>query len=215
MSTAPAIIRWDQAYNRNGDGKLPRAVVNVIRTYMNNHTLAGWVSQETLSRNTGLDERTVRRQIEKNVKVGWLTVTKRGRTGQASEYQLTYPRPDTDVRLGTADSNRTQMSGYTQLPDTDVRLEPDTDVRPTTPRTSPQEKFLEGALPGTVPDPLKGSGLYEFGNRKEASPSQPDTDVRLAPNPDDPWSQPPPAKPREPIAWEPTATDNPWASVTP
>ncbi|BBZ27865.1 hypothetical protein MMAD_21600 [Mycolicibacterium madagascariense] len=147
----PAIIRWDQAYNRNGNPKLPRAVVNAIRTYVDNDTLAGWVSQETLAQDTGLDESNVRRQLRKNEDVGWL-VSKRGRAGRASEYRLTYPQPGADARLDTTptvqirtvrdqDPNRAQMPGYTPQPCTDARLLPGADARPTTPRTSPQEKF--------------------------------------------------------------------------
>ncbi|MBB2992147.1 hypothetical protein FHR72_003643 [Mycolicibacterium iranicum] len=150
------IIAWDQAYNRNGDGKLPRAVMNVIRTYMNNHTLAGWVSQETLARDIGLDESNVRRQIKKNTEAGWIAVTKRGRAGRASEYRLTYPQPGANARLNVGDeqsptvqirtvtgrgSNQAQMPGYTPQPGADARLLPGADARPTTRGTSPQEKF--------------------------------------------------------------------------
>ncbi|CAN5549099.1 hypothetical protein BH11ACT6_BH11ACT6_29790 [soil metagenome] len=146
------IIAWDQAYNRNGDGKLPRAVVNVIRTYMDNHTLTGWVSQETLARDTGLDESNVRRQIKKNAEAGWIVVTKRGRAGRASEYRLTYSQPGADARLEESltgricpvnelTPNQANMPGYTPQPGEYARLLPGADARPTTPRTSPQEKF--------------------------------------------------------------------------
>jgi hypothetical protein len=171
----PEILKWDQAYNRNGDGKLPRAVMNVIRTYMNNHTLAGWVSQETLARDTGLDESNVRRQIKKNTDAGWIVVTKRGRAGRASEYRLAYPQPGADARLNVGDdesptvqirtvtgggSNRAQMPGYTPQPGADARLLPGADARPTSPPTSPQEKLVtetptgsqsvEGSEPATA-----------------------------------------------------------------
>ena len=75
MPNVPAIIRWDQAYNRNGNPDLPRTVVNAIRTYMNNDTLNGFVKAETLSRHTGLSIRQVRRQIAANVAAGWLEIT--------------------------------------------------------------------------------------------------------------------------------------------
>lgn len=159
----PEILRWDQAYNRNGESKLPRAVLNVIRTYMNNHTLTGWVSQETLARDTGLDESNVRRQIRKNEDAGWLVVTKRGRSGRASEYRLAYPQPGEYARLsgdgdegstgrirpvttqGEPGSNRANMPGYTPQPGADARLLSGADARPTSPSTSPQEKcFIEG-----------------------------------------------------------------------
>lgn len=140
VSEVPAIIRWDQAYNRSG-ARVPRDVVNVIRTYMNNTTLAGFVRQETLATATGLSIRQVRRQITSNVEAGWLEVTERGNSsGLASSYRLTYPKADTNVPLPNAD--------------TDVRLEPmrtrmcgrgghicpekaDIDVPPTSPTTSP------------------------------------------------------------------------------
>lgn len=151
-----AIIEWDQAYNRNGNGKLPRAVVNVIRTYMNNHTLTGWVSQATLMADTGLSESQVRRQIKANIEAGWLEVVRQGRTGKATDYRLTYPEPVTDDRLEgegqsltghirpveDTDSNRSHMTGYNPQPVMDDRLQPVIDDTPTSPRTSPQEKFI-------------------------------------------------------------------------
>jgi hypothetical protein len=91
MST-PAIILWDQVYNRNGDPNLPRAVVNAIRTHMNNHTLEGWVRAETLADYTGLKLRAVRAQIAANRKAGWLKVVEKGNSsGKANSYRLTYP----------------------------------------------------------------------------------------------------------------------------
>ncbi len=86
------IIAWDQAYNRNGDRKLQRTVVNAIRTYMDNTTLTGWVKAETLVQDTGIKERTVREQIAANVAAGWLEVVESGNSsGRANTYRLTYP----------------------------------------------------------------------------------------------------------------------------
>lgn len=106
----PAIIDWDLAYTRNGDGKLPRAVVHAIRTYMGNNSLTGWVKEETLARDTGLSVRQVRRQIKANVEAGWLEITQQGNSsGLANSYRLTYPKKrDGYVPLG--DSRRTDMS---------------------------------------------------------------------------------------------------------
>lgn len=87
------IIAWDQAYNRNSDRKLQRTVVNAIRTYMDNHTLTGWVKAETLVRDTGIKERTVREQIAANITAGWLEIVEHGRAGRANTYRLTYPHP--------------------------------------------------------------------------------------------------------------------------
>lgn len=172
----PEILRWDQAYNRNRDAKLPRAVVNAIRTYMDNDELTGWVSQATLARDTGLDESNVRRQIRKNVDAGWLIVTKRGRTGRASRYQLTYAQPGADARLvppltaqirtvsGPA-SNRAQTPGYAPQPGADARSIPGADARPTSPGTSPQGKFL-GVIsgPGAIAGAAGGAApAFGFG----------------------------------------------------
>lgn len=215
MST-PEILLWDQAYNRNGDAKLPRAVVNVIRTYMDNDSLTGWVTQQTIARDTGLDETNVRRQIKKNVDAGWLAVTKRGRAGRASEYRLTCPQPGADARLETAEAqgltgriclvtedrrNRAQMPGYNSQPGEFARLLPGADARPSSPELLLKEKLSREGT--TVPDPFGGSD--DRSNRSEAeiaSPAQPGTDARL----DRPAEQP--AKPRQAAS----ASDDPFAN---
>ncbi|KMO68904.1 hypothetical protein MOBUDSM44075_04324 [Mycolicibacterium obuense] len=184
----PNIIHWDQEYNRNGDASLRRAVVNVIRGYMDNHRLDGWVSQETLMRDTGLSESQVRRQIRSNIDAGWLTVTSRGRAGRASEYRLSYPQPVMDDRLhepdesltghgrpvSDEDPNRSLMTGYTIQPVIDDRLQPVMDDTPTTPRTSPQEKF------SIDPDPFEDQGSDDF-RHCSTSPHETRTDDRLEP----------------------------------
>ena len=178
----PAIIEWDQAYNRNGDPKLPRAVVNVIRTYMDNDTVSGWVSQETLMENTGLSESQVRRQIKANVETGWLEVVKRGCVGKATDYRLTYPEPVTDDRLLDAagetntghirpvsdahqpDHNRSRMTGLSPKPGMNDRFKPVMDDTPTSPRTSPQEKFFNR-------DPFEGTEQAVPEGRGRGGPS--------------------------------------------
>jgi hypothetical protein len=159
----PAIILWDQAYNRNGDDKLPRAVVNAIRTYMKNDTLEGWVKRETLASATGLSERQVDRHIAANVKAGWLEITSRGHSGgKSNDYRLTYPETQTDLSM------QTDMSGEGRQicpVKADVYVCPTTPT--TSPRTSPQEKFEERTTPvGNTdgydclqPDPFAGSGI--------------------------------------------------------
>lgn len=145
----PAIIRWDQAYTRNGDGKLPRAVVHAIRTYMNNHTLTGWVRQETLARDTGLTLRQVQRHIAANVAAGWLTVTDPGNSsGKANDYRLTYPEDDGSVALS---GRTTNMSGQARRI---CRTEDDVYVAPTSPSTSPRN-FSRSSEERTSP-PEKG-----------------------------------------------------------
>lgn len=185
-STLP-ILLWDQAYNRNGDGKLPRATVNAIRTYMDNHSLSGWISQETLMRDTGLSESQVRRQIKANTEAGWLAVVTQGRAGRASVYQLTYPQPVTDDRLTESTRsptgqirpvtdttpNRSDMTGYCSQPVMDDRLQPVIDDTPTTPRTSPQEKFSRVTGP-------------EAGSLSTAETGTEATDVAEGPD-SDPW----------------------------
>ncbi len=118
------ILAWDQAYNRNGDRKLPRTAMNVIRTYVDNKTLRGWVKQETLAEATGLDVRSVKRQIRANIDAGWVRVTDRGNSsGWANTYELTIPEMVTQM---------SPTRGHV------CHLEGDTDVTPTTPRTTPR-----------------------------------------------------------------------------
>ncbi len=160
------IIEWDQAYNRNGDRTLQRAVVNAIRTYMDNHTLTGWVKAETLVRDTGIKERTVREQIAANVKAGWLEIVESGNSsGRANTYRLTYPnhaperRVPVDAETGHAPQH---MVGGEPCATAQGNHAPQR--TPTTPRTSPQEKFIgttpdeNHALQRRVPDPW-GSGV--------------------------------------------------------
>ena len=134
--SAPAIILWDKAYNRSGDHKLPRAVVNVLRTYMDNDTLEGWVKRETLMRGTGLSERQVDRHIAANVKAGWLAITRRGHSGgKSNDYRLTYPKADISVTETQTDlSMQTDMSGEGRRI---CPVKADIYVSPTSPRTSP------------------------------------------------------------------------------
>ncbi len=151
MGTVPNIIRWDQAYNRNGDPKLPRAVVNAIRTHMDNHTLTGWVKATTLADYTGLKERAVRTQIAVNVKAGWLEVVESGNSsGKANTYRLTYPN---HVVHDTA--TKSSRAGNHVVHDT-----------PTTPTTSlgssPKRRTTRGngvVLDTLSPDPFGSGGI--------------------------------------------------------
>ncbi|WP_133058005.1 hypothetical protein [Mycolicibacterium vulneris] len=161
------IIAWDQAYNRNGDPALPRAVVNAIRTHMDNRSLTGWIKQETLAEYTGLSVRQVRRHIAANVEAGWLEVTSLGNSsGLASSYRLTFPKADTDALLKA-----------------DIRdQKADMDVLPTTPvttpgnysRTSPEKADIDVR----IPDPFGGSDIYLPANT--TSEFKADMDVRIA-----------------------------------
>jgi hypothetical protein len=151
------IILWDQAYNRNGDSKLPRTVMNAIRTYMDNRTLEGWVRAQTLAEDTGLQERAVWKQIAANVKAGWLQVVKSGNSsGLANRYRLTIP-----------EVNPVRHDGNPVLQD---MVNPVPQDRPTTPNnysigTTPKspvlqdmvEPALEGAGPNWDEDPFASS----------------------------------------------------------
>lgn len=146
------ILRWDQAYNRNGDSKLPRAVVNVLRTYMNNHSLSGWVKAETLARDTGMSVRGVRKQIAANVAAGWLEIVESGNSARATVYRLTYPKGEPQFTVQSVETvnhsspfdgqrvNHSSRSDEEPCPTVHGNREPQ--FTPTTPRTSPEEKFF-------------------------------------------------------------------------
>ncbi|MGD1281334.1 hypothetical protein ACKUUI_05975 [Mycobacterium seoulense] len=159
----PAIILWDKAYNRNKDATLPRAVVNAIRTHMDNHTLEGWVKAETLADYTGLKIRAVRAQIAANVKAGWLEVVESGNSsGKANTYRLTYPR-------GVVHDTVRPVKG---VADDTVRVSSSApkgvvENTPTSPRTSPRNfprsseegtSEEKGVVHDTIPTEPSGSG---------------------------------------------------------
>lgn len=154
--SVPEILRWDQAYNRSGDGKLPRAVVNVIRTYMDNDSLTGWVSLETLTADTGLSRSQVQRQIKANTEAGWLEIVKPGYGNRAPVYRLTYResrisapiQPDEDKQESRIYA---RISGANDENDAYMRQESRIYDTPTSPRTSPQEKF--SSEPATADNP--------------------------------------------------------------
>ncbi|MBN3459851.1 hypothetical protein JNN96_38140 [Mycobacterium sp. DSM 3803] len=194
----PAIILWDQAYNRNGDPKLPRAVVNVIRTYMDNDTLTGFVKAETLARDTGLQVRGVRKQIAANVAAGWLKVVESGNSsGKANTYRLTYPKGVLQDTVPSEATNQ-RVSHRTPLESEGCPTGPVKGVlqdTPTSPRTSPQEKFIvkrtspeKGVPQDTIPqqDP--------WGSAGDSSPIATTSKSNRVPQDTlatDPWEQPP------------------------
>ncbi|GAB4678007.1 hypothetical protein [Mycobacterium timonense] len=188
MST-PAVIRWDQAYNRNGDPKLPRAVVNAIRTHVDNHTLTGWVKAKTLAEYTGLKERAVRAQISANVKAGWLEIVQSGNSsGLANTYRLSYPKGvvqntfDGSVK-GVVHDTIGQEKG---VADDTVRVSSsagkgvvhDTPTTPiTSPGSSPKRRTTKGngVVDDTLaPDPFFGSrgGSFSEHDRRSTSESK-------------------------------------------
>ncbi|WP_162625707.1 hypothetical protein, partial [Mycolicibacterium llatzerense] len=137
--TVPNILVWDQAYNRNRDSKVPRTVVNVIRTYMDNVTMSGFVKRETLAGDTGLSTRQVDRQIAANVDAGWLKIVSRGHSaGKANDYLLTLPEGDTYVAIDRwveTDTSLLDAQGRRICP-----LDGDAYVLPTSPTTSPDKE---------------------------------------------------------------------------
>ncbi len=156
----PAILVWDQAYNRNGDPKLARTVVNVIRTYMDNHTLTGFVKAETLAEATGLTIRAVRKQIAANVAAGWLEIVEKGHSGRkANVYRLTDPKGESQFTIGT---------GKAFKGGTTVHPEGEPQFTPTSPRTSPKRSSspTEGEPKFTLP----GTGLKGPGRGIDLSP---------------------------------------------
>ena len=132
--SVPPIILWDQAYNRSGE-KIQRAVVNAIRTHVDNTTLAGFVGRETLARYTGLTIKQVDRQIAANVAAGWLEIVRPGGRNQsirrANDYQLTYPTKK-DIYVPDSDVGTFMSTGDGHLCPDDL----DINVAPTTPLTS-------------------------------------------------------------------------------
>ncbi|BBX04318.1 hypothetical protein BST36_17370 [Mycolicibacterium moriokaense] len=167
MSTPP-ILQWDKAYNRNGDPKLPRTVVNVIRTYMDNHTLTGFVKQETLAEATGLTVRGVRKQIAANVAAGWLEIVSVGNSsGKATDYRLTIPKEEPQFRLPSSKAEPQfpleDGEGGTTVP---VKEEPQ--FLPTSPSTSP--KRSTSPTEGEPQFPLPGTGLMRPGQGIDLPP---------------------------------------------
>jgi hypothetical protein len=151
------ILAWDQAYNRtsrgiDSDGKakpLRRDVVNVIRTYVDNQTLRGWVKQDTLVAATGLSLSAVKRQIKENVEAGWLRVAEKGHSGgKANVYELTFPDSviSDPITLMVSPVN---PKGVHQRPLNGVISD-----TPTTPRTSPRSSNITTPENRVTSDPV-------------------------------------------------------------
>ncbi|MEC4855579.1 hypothetical protein R2325_07720 [Mycobacteroides chelonae] len=194
------IIEWDQAYNRNRDKTVPREVLNVIRTFVNNKTLQGFVSIPTLADATGLCHRAVNKQIRANKDAGWLKVTERGNsTGAANYYLLTYP----EVRElefpadGSAEEIPT-VGQELKFPNRELECTPTTPL--TTPKiTTVKERELE--FP-PADGPLAGgqSGISSASDTSERAAGNLDSQEPEFPDPfdDDPWGNPEPVRVVEP-----------------
>ncbi|VBA57618.1 hypothetical protein LAUMK191_04104 [Mycobacterium attenuatum] len=161
-SNVPAIIAWDQAYNRNGDSTLPRTVVNAIRTHANNHTLEAWVKAETLADYTGLQIRAVRAQIAANRKAGWLEVVRSGNSsGLANRYRLTYPKGVVDDTVpsptkGVVDSTKGVVNDTVKGVVDDTPTTPSNYSVGTTERTTKGNGVVDDTLPA---EPFGSGGI--------------------------------------------------------
>lgn len=197
----PLIIKWDQAFNRNGDKSLPRQVGNVIRLYMNNDTLEGYVSQQRLADDTGLTDHQVRRQIDALELAGWVEVTtapeKRGKV--PNTYRLLFPNPD--------------IQGNPDIYD----QKPALDVLHTSKRTSPESSTSESNpdihdRPGSIDPSRSDDGPQEPESRTSpptrtsvACPLTPEEQAEIlaehwAADDADPWADLPDAAAPEPQA---------------
>lgn len=166
MPETLAIIQWDQAYNRNGNGKLPRAVLNVIRTYMNNRTLTGWVTAETLAEGTGMTVRNVWKQIAANVAAGWIEIVESGNSSKATVYRLTYPDPEPQFTVPDHETvSESSRSTPERCPTVHGNRVPQ--FTPTTPRTSPQEKFSTTPRTGNSGSPFGEPDLPDLKRQNE------------------------------------------------
>lgn len=172
------IIEWDQAYNRNRDKTVPREVLNVIRTFVNNKTLQGFVSIPTLADATGLCHRAVNKQIRANKDAGWLKVTERGNsTGAANYYLLTYP----EVRELKFPIREPECTPTTPLTTSKITTTKDREFKfPAT------DSPLEGGLSG-VGSSSDGITETSGGNLSSREPEFPDPfDDPFAPAPERP-----------------------------
>ncbi|CPU26703.1 Uncharacterised protein [Mycobacteroides abscessus] len=91
---------WARLYFRNEDRELreTKATMAALYSYVDFDTLVCWPSQRTLASVTGLDVRTVRRHISKNIAKGWLTVVEPGVSKtQPNRYQLRTPTPSVEL----------------------------------------------------------------------------------------------------------------------
>ncbi|MBN7458668.1 Uncharacterised protein [Mycobacteroides abscessus subsp. abscessus] len=91
---------WARLYFRNEDRELreTKATMAALYSYCDFDTLVCWPSQRTLASVTGLDVRTVRRHISKNIAKGWLSVVEPGVSkSQPNRYQLRTPTPSVEL----------------------------------------------------------------------------------------------------------------------
>lgn len=98
-----------------------------IYSYVDFDTLVCWPSQRTLASVTGLDVRTVRRHISKNIAKGWLSVVEPGVSKtQPNRYQLRTPTPSVELEPRTPVSSvepelRTSLTATEDMGDRQLR----------------------------------------------------------------------------------------------
>lgn len=113
------IFLWNKLYFRNGDSKLPRAVVGAMMTLADKDTFEFWVSRATLGKYTGLSIKQVDRQIAANIKSGWLVRLERGSnlTERANRYKLTVPEMDSSVEADSEGTGQMRPDDRTDVSD--------------------------------------------------------------------------------------------------
>lgn len=105
MADAYPKTLWDQAYNRGGV-KLPKAVLNALRTWANPHTLECHATIEELAEWTGLSPSACWRQLNANEAAGWVEVVHQGHSGgKANVYRLRNPGENATVSQVGEDAN--------------------------------------------------------------------------------------------------------------
>ncbi|MBN7543542.1 helix-turn-helix domain-containing protein [Mycobacteroides abscessus] len=117
---------WARLYFRNEDRELreTKATMAALYSYCDFDTLVCWPSQRTLASVTGLDVRTVRRHISKNIAKGWLSVVEPGVSKtQPNRYQLRTPTPSVELEPRTLVSS---VEPELRTPTPSVELEPRT-----------------------------------------------------------------------------------------
>ena len=98
MSVAPPkkpFLSWREALLESRVGPTTKHILLTLACHMNEFGTGCLPSTRTLSRQTGLSERSVCTHLRAAMKAGWITAQKRGLSGQAwkrHEYQISWPQ---------------------------------------------------------------------------------------------------------------------------
>ena len=94
-------------------------VLQTLQSYMNNHTGKCNPSIATLARDTGYSEKCVGKQLKLAQKLGWITISIKGKSaGQAwnhHEYMATYPHKAAEPRSHTSSNVRNMADKRDEL----------------------------------------------------------------------------------------------------